>query len=310
MSSAVQSQTRRSERKPTITPSPYADGVITKTPPWAGLTAWDVFLNNLSIGTFLAVTLAGALAPARFSGLTLIAYPFALLALLLDLGLLISDLGDPRRFHHMLRVFKLSSPMSFGTWSLTAYGVLLGIATVVAVLHWPLFAGLQRLGALWTFALAVGNAAALLAVIPALGGILYKGVLFSVTSQPGWKDARWLGAYIGNSAILLGCSALLVIAAFAGRSEAAAALRGVMLALLVLDVVFFWLLYRGIAPRFRERYGPNQTVFFWLTVVAAGWLLPFFLLLQGSFVELIPPMLIVVAALTVRYAVVFLPHGR
>ena len=190
MSSATQPQTRRSTARPAMTVSPYAGQVITKTPPWRGLTAWDIFFNNLSIGTFLAATLAVALAPGRFVGLTLVAYPLALLLLLIDLALLISDLGDPKRFHHMLRVFKPSSPMSFGTWSLSAYGVLLGIATVAAVLHWPLFAGLHAIGPLWMLILALGNVAALLAVIPALGGILYKGVLFSVTSQPGWKDAR------------------------------------------------------------------------------------------------------------------------
>ena len=267
-----------------------------------------MFFNNVSIGVFLAATLAAILAPARFGGLTLAAYPVALLLLVLDLALLVSDLGDPMRFHHMLRVFKPSSPMSFGTWSLSAYGVLLGIATVVALLHLPPFGWLHARGALWTFVLVVGNAAALLAVIPALGGILYKGVLFSVTSQPGWQDARWLGAYLGNSAILLGCSGLLIIAAIAGRADAAATLRIAMLALLVLDVVFFGLLYRGIAPAFKSRYGPNQTVFFWLTVVAAGWLLPFLLLLQGAFVELVPPLFIALAALVVRYALVFLPH--
>ena len=132
MSSATQPQMRRSTHKPMMPASPYADQVITKTPPWTGLTAWDIFCNNLSIGTFLVATLAAVLAPARFSGLALIAYPFALLVFMADLGLLISDLGDPKRFHHMLRVFKLSSPMSFGTWSLTAYGVLLGVAAVVA----------------------------------------------------------------------------------------------------------------------------------------------------------------------------------
>ncbi|MFN8471175.1 MAG: NrfD/PsrC family molybdoenzyme membrane anchor subunit [Anaerolineae bacterium] len=293
-----------------MTASPYASQVITKAPPWTGLTALDIFFNNLSIGTFLAATFATAFAPGRFAGLTLVAYPVALLLLLIDLTLLISDLGDPKRFHHMLRVFKLSSPMSFGTWSLSAYGVLLGIATVAAVLHWPMFAGLQSVGPLWTLVVVVGTAAALLAVIPAIGGILYKGVLFSVTSQPSWKDARWLGAYIGNSAVLLGCSLLLIIAAVMGRDAAAAMLRGAMVALLVLDVIFFWLLFRGIAPTFKARYGPNQTVFYWLTVVAAGWLLPFFLLLQGSFVELIPPLFIALAALAVRYAVVFLAHGR
>ena len=37
--------------------------------------------------------------------------------------LLVLDLGDPLRFHHMLRVFKPSSPMSLGTWSLTVYSL-------------------------------------------------------------------------------------------------------------------------------------------------------------------------------------------
>ena len=34
----------------------------------------------------------------------------------------------------------------------------------------------------------------------------YKGVLFSTSSQPGWKDARWLGGYLINSALVLGCA--------------------------------------------------------------------------------------------------------
>ena len=40
-------------------------------------------------------------------------------------------------------------------------------------------------------------------LLPALGSAVYKGVLFSTTSQPGWKDARWLGGYHANSAVVL-----------------------------------------------------------------------------------------------------------
>ena len=35
---------------------------------------------------------------------------------------LVNDLGRPERFHHMLRVAKPTSPMSMGTWILTAFG--------------------------------------------------------------------------------------------------------------------------------------------------------------------------------------------
>ena len=37
--------------------------------------------------------------------------------------LLISDLGRPERFLNMLRVFKVTSPMSVGSWVLVASGV-------------------------------------------------------------------------------------------------------------------------------------------------------------------------------------------
>ena len=43
--------------------------------------------------------------------------------LIVDLACLVLDLGDPLRFHHMLRVFKPSSPMSLGTWCLSAYSL-------------------------------------------------------------------------------------------------------------------------------------------------------------------------------------------
>ena len=47
----------------------------------------------------------------------------------------------------------------------------------------------------------------------ALVSAMYKGVLFSTTSQPGWRDARWLGAYLTDSAITIGCAAMLAILA-------------------------------------------------------------------------------------------------
>ena len=37
-------------------------------------------------------------------------------------ALLISDLGRPERFHHMLRVVKVTSPMNLGSWVLLVSG--------------------------------------------------------------------------------------------------------------------------------------------------------------------------------------------
>jgi formate-dependent nitrite reductase membrane component NrfD len=46
---------------------------------------------------------------------------------------LIHDLGRPSRFINMLRVFKVTSPMSVGSWILSAYGPLNGIAAASTV---------------------------------------------------------------------------------------------------------------------------------------------------------------------------------
>jgi Ni/Fe-hydrogenase subunit HybB-like protein len=280
--------------------SPYATQVITKVPNWGILTAFDILLNNLAVGIFLAVMLGWLLAPARFAPLVTPALFLALVLLGADLLLLVVDLGDTWRFHHMLRVFKPRAPMSLGTWSLTLFSVLLGLAVLVAVLRW--------LGAPswldW-----IGNTAAWLAVVPAIGAIMYKGVLFSVTSQPGWRDARWLGGYISNSALLLGCSLLLALAAVLGAAGAAATLRAALFGLLLLDILLFLLLYRAIAGAFKQRYGSNGGLFFWLGVVALGWIVPFLLLLQGDIVEMLPAVFFLLAALIVRIWFVLLPRG-
>ncbi len=292
--------------------SPYAAQTITKEPSWTILVGLDILLNNMSIGLFLVVTVAALLAPDAFRPLTVVAYPVALLLLVADLGLLVSDLGDPLRFHHMLRVFKPGAPMSVGTWSLTFYGACLALPALVGVLSWPIAAGVKALlpAAIWNGATMLASLLAVVGLLPALGGVLYKGVLFSTTSQPGWQRARWFGAYITNSAILLGCSIALAIAALLGRPEAAQSLRTAMVALLFLDVLYFALLYQSIAPLFRTRFGPNQKTFFWLTLVAAGWILPLLLLLQGALLEALPMILIALGAVTVRNAFVMLPRVK
>ena len=72
---------------------------------------------------------AGAQLTGR-PGLTRAAKLAALGGMSLSTVFLIHDLGRPARFHHMLRVLKLSSPMSVGSWILSAYGPMAGAAAV------------------------------------------------------------------------------------------------------------------------------------------------------------------------------------
>ena len=103
-------------------------------------------------------------------------------ALLVSLGgatvsplLLISDLGKPERFYNMLRVVKPTSPMSVGTWILSAFGTSTGAAVASDILGM-----LPRVGRL---------AEALSAFLgPALA--TYTAVLITDTSIPVWHEAR------------------------------------------------------------------------------------------------------------------------
>src|SRR5947209_630493 len=144
----------------------YAAGPVTKPPEWHGLVAWDLLFNNLTTGLFLVAALGELTAPAAFTAVARVAYPIALVFLVADLVCLVLDLGDPLRFHHMLRVFKPSSPMSLGTWCLTIYSFPLAVAAALSVLP-PPGADATRLAMEW-----VRTTAVVLGLLPALGSAL------------------------------------------------------------------------------------------------------------------------------------------
>src|SRR5437868_15012838 len=171
-----------------------------------------------------------------------LAYPIALVFLLADLLCLVLDLGDPLRFHHMLRVFKPTSPMSLGTWCLTVYSLPLTVAATLSL--WPSpGADAARLAVE-----GARKAAVVLGLLPALGSAAYKGVLLSTSAQPGWRDARWLGGYLTNSALLLGCAEILALSVLMGQESATAALRTSLGLLLVLNVIPLGLVLANLRP--------------------------------------------------------------
>ena len=109
---------------------------------------------------------------------------------------LINDLGRPARFHHMLRMFKPSSPMSVGSWLLSAYGPAAGAAALSD------FTGiLPPAGA------AATGVAALLG--PAV--TTYTAVLLCDTAVPAWHEAHREMPYVfaGSAASAAGGFALL-----------------------------------------------------------------------------------------------------
>jgi hypothetical protein len=281
-------------RPPTV--SGYSAGPVTKAPNWHALVVMDVLANNLATGLFLVAAVGELAAPATFTAVAKVAYPIALVLLLLDLLLLVTDLGDPLRFHHMLRVFKPSSPMSLGTWCLTAFALPL---TVLAALSLP---GIALPWVRWVAVIA--------GLPPALGAAVYKGVLFSTSAQPGWKDARWLGGYLTNSAFLLGCAGLLALSILTGQERAAAILRAALGMLLVLNLIPLGLLAANLRPALARTSARAPLWRAGLLALGGGTLIPLALVLVGGG----PPLMLAVTfvllgSLVIRFMIIKIPHA-
>jgi formate-dependent nitrite reductase membrane component NrfD len=286
----------------TATASPNGTGytarTVTKPPDWHGLVAWDLLFNNLAAGLFLAAAVADLVAPERFAAVVRIAYPVALLFLVLDLICLVLDLGDPWRFHHMLRVFKPTSPMSLGTWCLTIYALPL---TILAALC--LFAGeSSSLEGLRKIIVMVG-------ILPALGSAAYKGVLLSTNAQPGWRDARWLGGYLTNSALMLGTAGLLACAVLLRAEPAATLLREALAVLIILNAIALFLLLADLRPTLTRIYPPIRLPHLALYLLGGGLFLPWFLLMSDDpYLQLTAVLCLLLGSLGIRFVIIWIPH--
>jgi DMSO reductase anchor subunit len=161
-------------------------------------------------GYFFLGGLAGAgsvfAAGAQLTGRTRTATAMkvsSLTAVSLSAVALIHDLGRPGRFANMLRVFKPTSPMSMGSWLLSAYGPAAGAAALSAVTG-----RLPRAGA------AATAAAALLG--PALAS--YTAVLAADTAVPAWHGAHRELPYLFTASATAAASGMALLVAPPGEN--------------------------------------------------------------------------------------------
>lgn len=192
----------------------YYDVAMLKPPVWTWEIPTYFFLGGVSAGAYLLSRAAD-----RFGGDT--ARPAARTASLVALGafapcpaLLISDLGDPRRFHYMLRVFKPKSPMNLGAWTLAAYGAFAALGALVTGRR-------TKKAPLPLRALTVASEAALdgAGVPAALTLAGYTGVLLSTSSTPVWARNPWIGPLFSAGAVGTGVAAVQLAMAARDRAE-------------------------------------------------------------------------------------------
>jgi hypothetical protein len=174
--------------------SSYYGKPVLNPPVWeARDIAGYLFLGGLAGGSSLLA--AGADLTGR-PELSRTAKAGAFAAGMVSLAALIHDLGKPVRFINMMRVFKVTSPMSVGTWLLSGYVPAAGVAALSA-----LTGRLPRVGAA-----ATGGAALLGPAVAA-----YTAALISDTAVPAWHDGYQEMPFVftGSAAMAAGGLGLL-----------------------------------------------------------------------------------------------------
>jgi hypothetical protein len=160
----------------------YYGRPVLKTPVWEWKIAAYLFTGGLAAGTAVLAAGGDLVGAQRLRRACWLGSFGALLA---SVVLLVEDLGRPERFHHMLRVAKPTSPMSVGTWILTAFGPGVGVAAVSELMP-------RRWRSSWPARLLrrVSRVVGLASAATAPGVATYTAALLSQTAVPGWHEVR------------------------------------------------------------------------------------------------------------------------
>lgn len=173
----------------------YYGRPVLKKPVWQERDiAGYLFTGGVAAGSALLAAgadLTGRPAMRRSARLT------SLAALAVSGAALVHDLGRPERFANMLRVFKPTSPMSVGSWLLSAFAAPVGVAAVS-----------EATGILPRIARPAGLAAA--AIAPGIA--TYTAVLICDTSVPSWHAAYPEMPFVFAGSALAGSAGLSLLA--------------------------------------------------------------------------------------------------
>lgn len=163
-------------RQPSESPTYYGVPIL-KQPVWLWTIAAYFYVGGLA---GMSATLGSALqlvGGREMHGLVKKTRWIATIGATISTVLLVDDLGRPERFLNMLRVFKLTSPMSMGSWILSAFSAAAGASTVL-----PYGPKVFR---------PLANVFGVLAGLLGLPLAAYTGVLLVQTAVPLWKNKLW-----------------------------------------------------------------------------------------------------------------------
>ncbi|MGB3699478.1 MAG: NrfD/PsrC family molybdoenzyme membrane anchor subunit, partial [Gordonia sp. (in: high G+C Gram-positive bacteria)] len=218
----------------------YYGHPVVKAPPWETPVAVYLVLGGVAGGSGLLAAgaqLTGHPALRRSTRLTgLAAAGAGALAL-------VADLGRPERFLHMMRTFKVTSPMSVGSWILMGYSGLIGVAAAGEV---DLLLGDRLpLGSLRPILRALESPAGLGAGLLGAPLAAYTAVLLGDTAMPTWNAMHRDLPFVFVSSASLAAGGAALITTLAGQAGPA---RDLAVLGVVGDVVATRLMERRMDP--------------------------------------------------------------
>jgi formate-dependent nitrite reductase membrane component NrfD len=181
---------------PAAEPRSYYGRPVIKEPTWTPEVPIYFFFGGMA-GASAGLAFGARL--TRRNKLARVATGNAFLGVAVSPLLLISDLGRPLRFLNMLRVFKVTSPMSVGSWILSIEGSLLTVTAAHEFLGW--------------FPRPIARLAEALAALFGMPLSTYTAALVANTSVPVWHEGRreLPFAFAGGSAMAAGGAAALLV---------------------------------------------------------------------------------------------------
>lgn len=250
----------------------YYDLPVIKAPHWRWLVITYMFLGALAGGGFVVGTIADFF--SRDRSLVRAARYLSLAAILPSPPLLILDLGRPERFLNMLRIVKLRSPMSLGSWALTGLGAFSSIV-----------AGLQILSDLRgkpTFPF-VSRSASILGMPFAIFVCGYTGVLLAITNVPIWaRNTYLMGPTFVASAFSSTIAALsLILGITGGDKRTGAKLARAGIAAVSTELILLMASVVRLGKLGRPLTAPPLGLIFWPWTVGMGMVMPL-LVLSGA----------------------------
>lgn len=209
---------------------PPSDTFFTASPHWGWIVVLYFFFGGLAGGSYALAALLDLFGGREHRRLARLGYLVAVPCLAVCPILLVVDLNQPARFWHMLfmsergshaPILKWWSPMSFGSWAITVFGLFVAISFGAALAE-----GEGRLASALRPLRAVRERAWLRIAVAAVGGVFalivagYTGILLSVTNRPVWADTTLLGGLFTASAAASSAALLTLVAWKTGGAEA------------------------------------------------------------------------------------------